>query len=115
MTTVAVLISTCDRPEGLRLLLEALLPQAKALQARVIIVDNGLASAEDVVRNTLPPDVATYRRLAESGLAVSRNCALQLALTFRPDYLAFIDDDEVPERTGWKTCSAQWSRLKPTW
>lgn len=98
MPEIAVLLCTCDRPQRLALLLAALLPQAEELDACVVIVDNGLRSSEQVVRDVMPPGRFTYRRLNERGLVVARNCALQLAMDHKPVLLAFIDDDEVPDR-----------------
>jgi glycosyltransferase involved in cell wall biosynthesis len=38
-----------------------------------------------------------YERISEPGLVSARNRAMSLALAFHPEFLAFIDDDEVPE------------------
>jgi succinoglycan biosynthesis protein ExoM len=41
-----------------------------------------------------------YQRISEPGVVVARNACLTLALASQPDYLAFIDDDELPQK-GW--------------
>ena len=100
MTKVCVCISTHDRPEGLRVLLEALLPQLKECDAALVIVDNGKNEASAVASAALGSFAFTYLRLNEPGLVASRNKALAAAVQTNAPFIAFIDDDEVPD-DGW--------------
>jgi succinoglycan biosynthesis protein ExoM len=100
MRKVCILICTFNRPELLRKLLQALKPQARLHESTVVIVDNGTAPSEAIVAAFQKEMNIVYQRLAEPGLVSARNAALRLALTHGPEFLAFIDDDEVPE-AGW--------------
>ena len=100
MPKTCILICTCDRPEPLRQLLSALVPQANEHSCATIIVDNGISSAETVVSSFQPEMHIVYERISQPGLVSARNRAMNLALATNPEYLAFIDDDEVPE-TDW--------------
>jgi succinoglycan biosynthesis protein ExoM len=97
MSKTCILICTCDRPELLRQLLSALVPQAKAHGCATIIVDNGIRSSETVVASFQSEMEIVYERVVEPGLVSARNRAMSMALAFHPEFLAFIDDDEVPE------------------
>jgi succinoglycan biosynthesis protein ExoM len=97
MPKTCILICTFDRPGSLRQLLSALVPQANAHGCATIIVDNGIRSSETVVSSFQSEMNIVYERISEPGLVSARNRALSLALATHPEYLAFIDDDEVPE------------------
>ena len=97
MPRTCILICTCDRPESLRKLLSALLPQANAHRCATVIVDNGMRSSQAVVASFQPEMPVVYERISQPGLVSARNRAMSLALATHPEYLAFIDDDEVPE------------------
>ncbi|MFT3671399.1 MAG: glycosyltransferase family A protein [Aestuariivirga sp.] len=97
MSRICVLICTFDRHEMLARLLAALLPQATACGATVVIADNGTVSAQAVVDRFRGQMDIIYTRLPEPGLVNARNTTLRLALPLHPDYLVFIDDDELPE------------------
>ena len=98
---VSVCVATCGRPVGLRNLLGALevleIPSGVALQ--VVVVDNdpsGSAKAvcdEMVDRHAYPLRYVLEKR---RGIPIARNAALGVALS-GSDFIAFIDDDEVPE------------------
>ena len=100
MPRICILICTFDRPELLRRLLTALVPQANAHGCTAIIVDNGTHSSETVVAPFQSEMKILYERLSEPGLVSARNRAMSLALASHPEFLAFIDDDEIPE-AGW--------------
>jgi len=99
-------ICTYRRPDSLSKLLNTL-PELKLpeplLKGRfsVVVVDNhaeaeGLAACEALQQNNYPlPLIA----LAESGdgISAARNTAVTTALSLKPDWLAFLDDDEWPE------------------
>lgn len=95
---VCILICTCDRHAFLEQLLAALAQQAAGCP--VVVVDNGQRPSADVVARFGGGFPVTYDRLAELGLVAARNRALALGQQQACDYLAFIDDDEVPE-PGW--------------
>ena len=97
MPKTCILICTCDRPELLRQLLSALVPQANAQRCATVIVDNGMRSSEAVVASFQSEMPIVYERISQPGLVSARNRAMSLALATHPEYLAFIDDDEVPE------------------
>ena len=48
----------------------------------------------EVFRSALPVE---YVRLPGSSLVGAQNCSLRTARRHDPDYLVFIDDDEIPE------------------
>ena len=100
MPKTCILICTCDRPGSLRQLLSALVPQANAQRCATIIVDNGTHSSETIVASFQSEMEIVYERLSEPGLVSARNRAMGLALASHPEFLAFIDDDEVPG-AGW--------------
>lgn len=100
---IAILICTCDRLSLLQTLLEALTSEVHSSAyglAVVAITDNGSVSAESVVEMFADRLPIQYERILEPGVTVARNASLKLALATEPDYLAFIDDDEIPQ-SGW--------------
>jgi succinoglycan biosynthesis protein ExoM len=108
-TTVCILICTFDRPAFLEQLLAELAAQAKDYP--VVVVDNGSRSSEPVVSRFGALLKLTYDRLAAGGLVAARNRSISLALAHKPDFLVFIDDDEVPQ-PGW--LAALTDRLEAT-
>ena len=98
MPKICILICTYQRPGPLRKLLSALVVQAQG--CTTIVVDNGPNSSEAVVSGFLASLNIVYDRIAERGLVSARNRAMRLALAFHPEFLVFIDDDEVPD-AGW--------------
>ncbi|MCA3561702.1 MAG: glycosyltransferase family 2 protein [Aestuariivirga sp.] len=102
-TSIAILVCTCDRPELLRRLLGALAREVKdsdCLTLAVVVIDNGAIPVRHIAEqfgHVLP---VKYRRLERSGLVVARNASLGVALAHKPEFLVFIDDDEVPMH-GW--------------
>jgi glycosyltransferase involved in cell wall biosynthesis len=95
---LSVAIATLDRPEGLAECLDALL-LGEVLPAEVIVVDQGEDDqAQAVVARRSGGSVPiTNVRQARRGLSASRNAAIERA---RCEFLAFTDDDCVPDR-GW--------------
>ncbi|WP_112320885.1 glycosyltransferase family 2 protein [Oceanibium sediminis] len=99
---VVISIATFRRPAGLNALLDALcdLQVPPGIAARIVVVDNSpegmsLARLADwQVRHPLPLDILHEPR---RGLAQARNAGLEQALVTGARYLAFIDDDEVPD------------------
>ncbi|MFM8745606.1 MAG: glycosyltransferase family 2 protein [Aestuariivirga sp.] len=99
MPRTAILICTFDRPELLRSLLAAL-ARDRQPDTRVVVLDNGATPSEHIVTAFRAALDVDYQRLASPGLAAARNACLRAALAQRPEFLAFIDDDELPE-PGW--------------
>ncbi len=97
-TKLCILICTCDRPLFLAKLLAALADQAQ--DCPIIIVDNGAVPAQGAVAPFQAGLRILYDRFPQPGLVAARNRSIALALDQRPEFLAFIDDDEVPE-PGW--------------
>ncbi len=100
-----VCIITFRRPQGLYRLLGALQQQEFPCQApelRVVVVDNDPEeSARSVcvdARSWLTPPLI-YRVEKRRGIPQARNTAIAASLD-HSDFLAFIDDDEVPD-PGW--------------
>lgn len=98
---VALCAATFRRPEGLRRLLVAVAelqrPEQVALQ--VVIVDN---SPEAAARTQVAAAAETmpwplhYLSETRRGITYARNAALDKAAALGCDFVAFIDDDEVP-------------------
>jgi succinoglycan biosynthesis protein ExoM len=103
MQTVAILICTCNRPHYLHELLSALIHEVRIAPCKtnsIVVVDNGSQNVQDLVesfRSILPME---YVRLPQSDLVKARNCSLRHGLRHKPEFLVFIDDDEVPS-SGW--------------
>jgi succinoglycan biosynthesis protein ExoM len=102
---IDVCIITHLRPEGLARLLAGLAAQrfpGEPPELRVVVVDNDPAGSAravcDAARAWLEPPLV-YALEKRRGIPQARNAAVALALE-RADFLAFIDDDEVPE-PGW--------------
>lgn len=90
-----MLICTLGRPMELRRCLQALVPQAEAAGAQVIVVDN---SADGDARSVVAefPSVE-YGSETRRGSSFARNAARRLA---SGTWIAYLDDDAVP-RPDW--------------
>jgi succinoglycan biosynthesis protein ExoM len=100
---VAICICTFRRPELLRELLDGIAQltfrKVKTPQIQIVVVDNDeLASAKDICSTVPAPWPIKYVVEAARGITHARNRAVAEAGLV--DFIAFIDDDEVP--------SAQW-------
>ncbi|MGQ0433015.1 MAG: glycosyltransferase family 2 protein [Microthrixaceae bacterium] len=99
---VAICALTFHRPAGLRALLEGIarLEVPEDVRVEVVIVDNDEErSAEDAVvaASGSFPLPLRYFVEPERGIAPARNRAVEVALESGNDFVAFIDDDEVPD------------------
>jgi succinoglycan biosynthesis protein ExoM len=98
---LAICIITFRRPAGLGRLLEGLraIEQPEAADLSIVVVDNdperAAASVVDAARARLPCPVH-YLQEQRRGVSFARNAALAAATD--ADFIAFIDDDEVPSR-----------------
>jgi len=109
MSKLAVCVSTYRRPQGLGRLLAAVaeceladvdVAGADLLETEIVVVDNdpsgSAAAVVDVARASLPCPVR-YIVEPRRGIAQSRNAAVRAALP-DADFLAFFDDDQIPDR-----------------
>ncbi len=99
---IAICIATHERPILLTQLLKALeAQQFLALptpEVTLIVADNDAkGSGESVCRNNVKRWSLIYRIEPQRGIAQARNCAL--SEIGNADFIVFIDDDEIPERT----------------
>lgn len=99
---VRICTVTYLRPEGLERLLRAI--EALQIPSRVrlslIVVDNDPEGSGRAVVDDRRPHLGfpvTYEIESERGVAAVRNRALQLALADGADWIAWMDDDEMPE------------------
>jgi glycosyltransferase involved in cell wall biosynthesis len=97
---VAICIATYQRPDGLDRLLAGIAAQElsdPAPHMRVVVVDNDAAgtTSQAVIDRWRPrlPELILERE-PRQGISFARNRALDAA--GEPDFVAFIDDDEVP-------------------
>lgn len=100
---VAVAIATYARPTMLAELLDSLarLEADPGAEVRVIVVDNDAGgSARAVVDRTALPFPLEYAVEPERNISLARNRAVRLALEWRADFVAFVDDDEAAS-PGW--------------
>ena len=110
-------IATYRRPQGLTRVLTALgaldLPAGTAIS--VVVVDNdpfGSAAAVFKAATRELPFPATYLQVAERGISFVRNRIIEQAIAHQADFLAFIDDDEVPDASWLKQLLAVQQRYR---
>ena len=99
---VAIAAPTLNRPDGLRQLLEGLsrltFKRVREPRITIIIVDNDLAPTAKAIVDTCRPLLrwpVIYHHEPRRGLVYARNAQLEAAPA-TADWLAMIDDDEVP-------------------
>lgn len=93
---LCVAICTYNRPRQLAALLEGLAAQDVEIPFPVVIVDNGTDAATPVIDRFRDRLAILSERIPSPGLAAVRNRALELALELDCEFLALIDDDEIP-------------------
>ncbi len=98
---VLIAIPTFRRPDLLTQLLQKIaeISTPRDCVVEVLVMDNdSTPSARDLVVRTAErfPFPLAYAHVCEPGLSLVRNFALERARAF--DFLAMIDDDEVPQR-----------------
>jgi len=102
---VAVCLATRGREVGLARALEGIAKQKLSnrdagVQLRVIVVDNDAAGSAAAVCDRLRPSFPwplAYTIEPRAGVTFARNRALEMAKT--DDFIAFVDDDEIPAET----------------
>ncbi|WP_312111681.1 glycosyltransferase family 2 protein [Brevibacillus reuszeri] len=100
---VAVCVLTYKRPDGLKRLLDGLSRQAfiktQPSAVQVVVVDNDPAASSVACCSSLQPGYPwklVWYNEKRRGISFARNRAVALAWE-KHDFIAFIDDDEVPE------------------
>lgn len=98
---IVLCICTYRRPEGLSKLLDTLPTLQSAEGMEVVVSDNdagkqGIAICEALPAN-YPFKVHTLSE-TQAGISAARNAATNEALNHNPDFIAFLDDDEWPEK-----------------
>lgn len=100
---ISAIVATRDRPESLRVCLEALL-RMDYPRFEIVVVDNDPTTNEtaDLIARLFTSRVR-YVREDRRGLAAAHNCGLEAA---EGDIVAFVDDDVVVDRH-WLTAIAE--------
>lgn len=112
-TRLAICVITRGRATSLRHLLDGLaqLQRPVGLAPAIVVVENETqAVLEDDIRKRSRSDLPfVYGWQPVLGIPFARNLALELALGTGVDYIAFLDDDEVPSDV-W--LAAMWDKLR---
>jgi glycosyltransferase involved in cell wall biosynthesis len=101
---VVVCVCTKDRPKMFQRCLESLLRQRipdNALDFHLVVVDNSLDGSERAfvaTQNQAGSPPISYVHQPAPGIPVARNSALNALGSVAPDWVAFIDDDEIAPR-----------------
>jgi len=94
-------ICTYRRPDGLLKLLEALPELIGVDELEIVVADNDAKGQGLEVCQNLPPDypfkVHAFSQTSD-GISAVRNRVSLEALALKPDMIAFLDDDEWPEK-----------------
>jgi len=101
---ISVCVCTCNRPELLQRLLDSLrridLGPLDPGSVDLIVVDNDPTGQAEAVcqgaSSSLPMELR-FTEEHERGISFARNRALSTALSRGADFVAFIDDDDIPE------------------
>jgi succinoglycan biosynthesis protein ExoM len=98
---IVVTVCTRQRPEMLRRCLDSLIVQEvpASLRLTIVVVENDIESGCRVlveqVASRAGSTVMAYGHEPTIGIPYARNRSVQLALRYSPDWIAFIDDDEI--------------------
>jgi GT2 family glycosyltransferase len=105
--TIAVCVCTCDRVHSLQKLLKVLsdmeLGSLEPSELFFVVVDNrpdGRAQAACNQAQARLPGPLYFAEEPERGISFARNRATSTALAYGADFIAFIDDDDLP-RPDW--------------
>lgn len=100
MSSIAVCVATCNRPQGLARLLESLgelrFRHHATPDIRIVVIDNDASGSAAAVVDSIREDFRwpiAYAIESRRGIPFARNKAVALAANV--DYLAFVDDDET--------------------
>jgi glycosyltransferase involved in cell wall biosynthesis len=95
--SITVVVPTRNRRATLVSTLQAVLPQAEAVRAEVLVADNGSTDGTPEAVAQATAGRARIVREETAGATRNRNTAARAA---RGEVLAFVDDDAIP-RDGW--------------
>ena len=105
--TIAICICTCDRVDSFQQLLSVLagmdLGSLDRSELCFVVVDNQPDGRAQAVCTQARPDLPCplyFAEESERGISFARNCALRTALAHGAEFIAFIDDDDLP-RPDW--------------
>jgi GT2 family glycosyltransferase len=106
--TTSIVIPTRDRPRYLETALSSIVPQARALDAEVLVIDDGGES--QLTREVTSKGGARYEPHAQPlGLNVARNTGIERS---RGELVVFVDDD-VQAQPGWLLSLVQAAQAHP--
>lgn len=100
---IVLCICTCQRPDGLTRLLQAVAKVEYDDSLSLVVVDNDVAGEGIKACEEIAPDYRWPLRWCleeQRGIPHARNTAVALAMESEPDFIAMLDDDEEP--------SAEW-------
>lgn len=114
-TRILIAICTCKRPAMLRSCLDSIIAQQipeNWLLALAVIENDSVSRSQPIVENVArKASVPVFYRLeTRQGIPYARNCAIDEALRWQSDWLIFIDDDEVADKTWLLSCAIAISR-----
>lgn len=96
---IVVCVATADRLDQLRRLLKSLagLEASMRTEVEVLVVDNGRSQEAHLQRESLSAGTMPVSLVPETrtGIPFARNTLVRHALKMDPDFIAFLDDDEV--------------------
>lgn len=98
MLHIAITLCTYKRPFYLKKALHSILTANKPsnIQLSIIVIDNeGSPITEKIINGFPKPSQIEYHTEIRPGLVHARNKALRVLKDKMPDYIGFIDDDEV--------------------
>lgn len=101
MSKTIVCICTYNRNDLLSRLLDSLKRAQLPPGSGIIVVDNNPPNAKVAVQSAGLP--VRYACEAKRGISHARNRAIQEAMNLGADFIAFIDDDDIPE-PDWLVC-----------
>lgn len=91
---VAVIVTVYNKAPYVRACIESVLVQSHACVELVVVDDGSTDGSWDVVESATTDSGATLVRLSNGGVSRARNLGLEACRT-RPDYLVFLDGDDV--------------------
>ena len=96
---IVLCICTCQRPDGLTRLLQAVAKVEYDGALSIVVVDNDAAGEGIKACEKIAPDYRWPMRWCieeQRGIPYARNSAVALAMESDPDFIAMLDDDEEP-------------------
>ena len=91
---VAVIVTVYNKAPFVRACVESVLVQTHGLVELVVVDDGSTDGSWDVLQSATTGSGATLVRLANGGVSRARNLGLEACRT-RPEYLVFLDGDDV--------------------